>query len=60
MGKKLNFLIKPVGGACNLKCKYCFYTSIVNTNKETQTKILNNEIQENQVRALRVLPVKVK
>lgn len=23
----LNVLIKPIGAACNLKCKYCFYTS---------------------------------
>ena len=29
-----NILIKPVSSACNLKCKYCFYSDISN-NRET-------------------------
>ena len=26
--RSLNLLIKPASGACNLRCKYCFYTDV--------------------------------
>ena len=30
----LNFLIKPASGACNMRCKYCFYENEVVIRKE--------------------------
>lgn len=24
--KQINYLLKPVSGACNMRCAYCFYT----------------------------------
>lgn len=33
----ISVMIKPASSACNLKCKYCFYTSIAE-NRETQNK----------------------
>ena len=32
--KTLNFLIKPASGACNMRCRYCFYAD-VSAHRET-------------------------
>ena len=28
--KRASFLIKPASGACNMRCKYCFYADVIN------------------------------
>lgn len=42
----LTLLIKPVSGACNMACKYCFYTDVMANRKTAEYGKMNNETLE--------------
>jgi len=39
----LNILIKPVSGACNLRCRYCFYTDVAEKRIQQNYGIMTEE-----------------
>ena len=41
--KQLQFLIKPASSACNLRCRYCFYTDIAQNRSVSHMGMLKEE-----------------
>lgn len=46
----INFLIKPASSNCNLRCKYCFYSSIAENRETASYGIMKEDILENVVK----------
>ena len=46
----VQLLIKPVSGACNMRCKYCFYTDEMKNRSQPSLGTMNFETLENMVR----------
>jgi len=47
--KSIHFLIKPSSSACNLRCKYCFYSDVSNRRKIKNYGFMNNETMTNLI-----------
>lgn len=46
----LHLLIKPASGACNLRCRYCFYHDEMENREQASFGIMSRETLENLVR----------
>ena len=46
----LHLLIKPASGACNLRCRYCFYHDEMENREQASYGIMSRETLENLVR----------
>lgn len=46
----INFLIKPASGRCNLRCKYCFYDSIIENREIKSYGMMNEDTLESIVK----------
>lgn len=44
--RPLYVMLKPVGAACNLRCEYCYYLEKSNLYKDTQKRVLTEEMLE--------------
>lgn len=44
--KPLYVMLKPIGAACNLRCKYCYYLEKANLYKAEQGKMMSEEMLE--------------
>ena len=50
MPKSLSIMIKPVSSACNMRCKYCFYSDVVQHRQQESMGRMSPETLENLVR----------
>ncbi|MDO4492069.1 MAG: SPASM domain-containing protein [Lachnospiraceae bacterium] len=44
--KKINLLIKPVSGLCNMDCRYCFYKKEISRCQTVRPEIMSREMSE--------------
>lgn len=49
--KNLHFLIKPASSACNLRCKYCFYTDIAENRSVKHMGMMQRDTVQNLLNA---------
>lgn len=45
----LSIMVKPASGHCNMRCKYCFYHSVVSHRKQGQLGIMNEATADNLI-----------
>lgn len=50
IGNSVHVLAKPVGAACNLSCKYCFYKDKESSNRQSQ--VMTDEVLEAYIKQL--------
>ena len=48
----VNLLIKPASGNCNLRCKYCFYTDVMDKRETKDYGMMTKETLEAVVKQL--------
>ena len=48
--KQLTLLIKPASGACQMRCRYCFYADVMNNRAEKVRPVMSDETLERLVR----------
>lgn len=48
--KPLYVMLKPIGAACNLRCKYCYYLEKANLYKDAPKRIMSEELLEQFVK----------
>ena len=48
--KQLTLLIKPASGACQMRCRYCFYADVMNKRAEQVRPVMSDETLERLVR----------
>lgn len=48
--KQLTLLIKPASGACQMRCRYCFYADVMNSRAEKVRPVMSEGTLENLVR----------
>ena len=46
----ISVMIKPVSGACNLRCRYCFYADVMNHREEKLHSRMTLDTLERTVR----------
>jgi len=46
MKKNLSLLIKPASGACNLRCKYCFYHDVAENREQKNYGMMSEDVLE--------------
>lgn len=46
----INVLIKPASGSCNLKCRYCFYSDVINNRDTKNYGMMSLDTLENLVK----------
>ena len=46
----LSLLIKPVSGACQYRCRYCFYTDVMNNRAERSMGVMSLKTLETLVK----------
>jgi len=50
MNKSLSLLIKPASGACNLRCKYCFYSDVINHRENQDYGMMKEDVAQEIVK----------
>ncbi len=48
--RPLYIMLKPIGAACNLRCKYCYYLEKTNLYKDTPSRIITDKLLEDFTR----------
>lgn len=46
----ITLLIKPASGACNMRCKYCFYADVMDNRSVSNFGMLSDELHETMVK----------
>ena len=46
----LTVMIKPVSSACNMRCRYCFYTDVAHNRQQASLGRMSDETLEHVVR----------